>query len=69
MIFQDIIHWIKENIWLCTIITTVLAILTFVLNFIIKKNKNHTNNQTISNVTSSPINQAGGDINYNKDVE
>lgn len=69
MTFQDIIHWIKENIWLCTIITTVLAILTFVLNFIIKKNKNHTNNQTISNVTSSHINQAGGDINYNKDVE
>ena len=69
MTFQDIIHWIKENLWLCTIITTVLAILTFVLNFIIKKNKNHTNNQTISNVTSSHINQAGGDIKYNKDVE
>lgn len=69
MTFQDIVHWLKDNIWLCTIITTVLAILTFVLNFIIKKNKNHTNNQTISNVTSSHINQAGGDINLNKDVE
>lgn len=69
MTFQDIIHWIQGNIWLCTIITTVLAILTFVLNFIIKKNREQTNTQTISNVTSSLINQAGGDINHNKDAK
>ena len=69
MSFQELLPLIKEHIWLCTIITTILAILTFVLNFIIKKNKKHTNNQTISNVTSSHINQAGGDINYNKDVK
>ena len=69
MTLQDTLHFIKENIWLCTIITTVLAILTFVLNFIIKKNKNNTNTQTISNISSSQINQAAGDININKDAE
>ena len=69
MTLQDSLHFIKENIWLCTIITTVLAILTFVLNFIIKKNKNHTNTQTISNISSSQINQPAGDININKDAE
>lgn len=69
MTLQDTLHFIKENIWLCTIITTVLAILTFVLNFIIKKNKNHTNTQTINNIASSQINQAGGDIDINKDAE
>ena len=69
MTLQDSLHFIKENIWLCTIITTVLAILTFVLNFIIKKNKNNTNTQTINNISSSQINQAAGDININKDAE
>lgn len=69
MTFQDIIHWIQRNIWLCTIITTVLAILTFILNFIIKKNRDKTKTQTICNISSSLINQAGGDINHNKDAK
>ena len=68
MNIDAIIQFIEDNIWFCTIITTILAILTFVINFIIKKNKGTSNTQTISNVTSSQINQAGGNIKYNKDV-
>ena len=68
MNIDAIIQFLRDNIWICTIITTILAILTFVINFIIKKNKGTSNTQTISNVTSSQINQAGGNINCNKDV-
>ena len=64
---DTILQYLKDNIWLCTFISAVLAILTFVLNFIIKKNKGTSNTQTISNVTSSQINQAGGNINCNKE--
>lgn len=68
MNIDTILQFCKDNVWLCTIITTILAILTFVINFIIKKNKGTSNTQTISNVTSSQINQAGGNINTNKNV-
>lgn len=61
---------IKENIWICTLISTIIAILTFVLNFIIKKRKNSSNNtQIINNISSSDINQAGGNIKLTKDVK
>lgn len=61
---------IKENIWMCTLISTIIAILTFVLNFIIKKRKNSSNNtQIINNISSSDINQAGGNIKLTKDVK
>lgn len=61
---------IKENIWICTLISTIIAILTFVLNFIIKKRKNSSNNiQIINNISSSDINQAGGNIKLTNDVK
>ena len=55
---------------MCTLISTIIAILTFVLNFIIKKRKNSSNNtQIINNISSSDINQAGGNIKLTKDVK
>ena len=61
---------IKENIWICTLVSTVVAVLTFVLNFLIKKrNSSGGNSQIINNVSSSDINQAGGNIKLSKDVK
>ena len=66
---QDIILYIKENIWICTFISALVALMTFLLNFVFKRRKTSTKTQIISNVTSSTINQAGRDINLNQDVE
>lgn len=61
---------IKEYIWICTLVSTIIAVLTFVLNFFIKKRKSFTaNSQIINNVSSSDINQAGRDVKLNKDVK
>ena len=66
---QDIILYIKENIWICTFVSALVALMTFLLNFVFKRRKASTKTQIISNVTSSTINQAGRDINLNQDVE
>ena len=66
---QDIILYIKENIWICTFVSALVALMTFLLNFVFKRRKTSTKTQIISNVTSSTINQAGRDINLNQDVE
>lgn len=61
---------IKEYIWICTLVSTIIAVLTFVLNFFIKKRKSFTSNsQIINNASSSEINQAGRDVKLNKDVK
>lgn len=66
---QDFFLNIKENIWICTLVSAVVALLTFLLNFVFKRRKTSTRTQMISNVSSSTINQAGGDINLNQDVK
>lgn len=68
---QDFFLYIKENIWICTLVSAVVALLTFLLNFVFKRKKTSTGTQMISNVSSSTINQAGRDINLNlnKDVK
>ncbi len=57
--------WLKEHVWLCTYIMLGLAVLTFLLNFIFKKN-NSEKTQSIGKVKNSNINQAGGDIKIHK---
>lgn len=56
-----IVLWLKNHVWLCSYVVMGLAVLTFLLNFIIKKSK-HQKEQTIKNVKNSTVNQAGGDI-------
>lgn len=56
-------EWIRENIWVCTAITCLVGILTFVLNFIIKKRREPNNmDMKIGDVKNSTVNQAGRNI-------
>ena len=66
---QDILRYIKENIWICTLVSTVVALLTFLLNFVFKRKKASAGTQIISNISSSTINQAGRDINLNQNAK
>lgn len=68
--------WLRNNVWLCTYIIAGLAFLTFVLNFIIKRNKNGSDTKPVcktkmkaSHNKNSTIYQSAGDmtINPNKD--
>lgn len=61
---NDITNWLQGHVWLCTYIIAGLAIMTFVLNFILKKQnagKNHS--QKINKITNSTFYQAGRDVN------
>lgn len=55
------VDWIKDNYgWICGIVVAICAVLTLLhLYFHKEKDKG---NQTISNVSDSNINQAGGNI-------
>lgn len=53
-------NWLVNHIAICSWILAIIAILTFVFTFIIKKKKQHS--QNISNVHDSTINQACGNI-------
>ena len=57
--------WLEDHVWLCTYITLGLAVLTFLLTFVFKKNKSG-KTQSIKKVKNSNINQVGGDVNINK---
>lgn len=60
--------WLQTHAWLCAYITAGLAILTFVLNYLVKKakaGKNHS--QSVNRVKKSRVNQAGRDIVIGKD--
>ena len=70
------IEWLQNHVWLCTYIIAGLAILTFVLNFIIKRNRNGVADKEAKNVkmkathnTNSNVYQSAGDIiiNFKKD--
>lgn len=54
------IDWLKENIWIWTIVLGVCAVITLILKFFHKVKDN--NHQTIGDVTNSNVNQAGRDI-------
>lgn len=69
------INWLQDHVWMCTYIVAVLAILTFVLNFIIKhikRKKNELETKEVKNVKvkatcnkNSSINQSAGDMTVN----
>lgn len=62
------IDWLYSHVWLCTYVIAFLAIMTFVLNFIVKKvkaGKNHS--QKANKITNSTIYQAGRDIVIEKE--
>ncbi|MBQ6226479.1 MAG: hypothetical protein IJJ73_09300 [Bacteroidaceae bacterium] len=64
---NDITNWLQGHVWLCTYIIAGLAIMTFVLNFILKKQnagKNHS--QKANKITNSTIYQAGRDVIISK---
>ena len=70
------IDWLQTHVWFCTYIIAGLAILTFVLNFIIKRNKQDSITQKVgktkmkaSHNKKSAIYQSVGDmtINLSKD--
>lgn len=65
-------NWLQGHVWLCTYIIAGLAILTFVLNFIIKRKKNDANAEDVKNThiqasyfKNSIVNQSAGDITIN----
>lgn len=63
-------EWIKDNIWVCTAITCLVGILTFVLNFIVKKKREPDNvDMKMGDVSNSTVNQARGDIIFGKDED
>lgn len=66
------IDWLYNHVWLCTYIIAGLAILTFVLNFIIKLNKQDLTTQKVgktkmkaSHNKKSTIYQSAGDMTIN----
>ena len=61
---------IKEYIWICTLVSTIIAVLTFVLNFFIKKRKSFTaKSQIINNVSSSSVVKAYNNIGLSSIVQ
>lgn len=56
-------NWLHSHVWLCTYVIAGFAIITFVLNFILKKEKAEKNNsQRVNRITNSTIYQAGRDV-------
>lgn len=59
-----VFEWLASHTWLCTWGSLVIAIITFIIGIIRKKNKG--NNMHIGDVgNNSNVNQSGGDININ----
>lgn len=58
---MTLLSWLKENVWLCTYIMLGIALLTFLLNFVIKKHTSE-KSQSIKNVKESSVNQGGRDV-------
>ncbi len=58
---MTLFSWLKENVWLCTYIMLGIALLTFFLNFVIRKQASG-KSQSIKNVKGSSVNQGGRDI-------
>lgn len=66
---NDIMHWLHNHVWMCTYIIAGLAILTFVLNFIVKRKRNDANAKDVkmkaSHFKGSTVNQSAGDMTVN----
>lgn len=61
------IDWIKDNYgWICGIVGAICAVLTLLHLYFHKDKDKGKGNQTISNVSDSNINQAGGNIDNAK---
>lgn len=57
------IQWLKDNVALCTWCVGSITVLTFLLNFVFKKNKqSRAPSQKIENIHGSVVNQAGGNV-------
>lgn len=62
---HEILVWMESNVWICTFIIAVCAVLTFFCNFIFKKKKNNVS-MKIDNVSGGEVNQANGNITNKK---
>lgn len=58
---QTVLTWMQSHVWICTFITAGCAVLTFLCNFIFKKQKKNVS-MKIDNVSGGEINQANGNI-------
>ena len=57
------IQWMKDNVALCTWCAGSITLLTFLLNFVFKKNKQgRAPSQKIEDINDSVVNQAGGNV-------
>ena len=58
------IEWLKDNLWIWTVVGGICAVVTLIFKFIPKREGK--NRQIIGNVTNSKVNQAGRDINNDR---
>ena len=75
-ILTNIGNWLQGHVWLCTYIIAGLAILTFLLNFIFKRNKKSGSLHDVKNVKikagrfkKSTVNQSAGDMTINNNSD
>lgn len=62
---HTILTWMESHVWICTFIIAGCAVLTFLCNFIFKKQR-HNISMKIGKVNGGEVNQANGNITHNK---